>query len=203
MPAQHRPWGAKMMVAFGVAMIATMLGVSGQSEIHAQETSNQGAAQSQKPPPPARSPWSFSVSPYFWGAGLNGKVGVNSNLPTVDVGVKFTDIFKSIDWFPPPVMVAGEIRYDDFAAFTDFIFLSLEDEKGAARGPISVNADVKLDQIIWTFGGSYRFIDNEFGSAALLAGGRLWNLDAKGTLAGPLAVRQRSGSKTWVDPIIG
>jgi opacity protein-like surface antigen len=192
-----------MRMAVGVAIVAAVLWASGPSEIHAQETSNQGAqAQRQKPPPPP-SPWSFSVSPYFWGAGLNGKVGVNSNLPTVDVGVKFTDIFKSIDWLPPPVMVAGEIRYDDFAAFTDFIFLGLEDEKGTARGPISVKADVKLDQIVWTFGGSYRFIDNEFGSASLLAGGRLWNLDAKGTLAGPLAVRQRSGSKTWVDPIIG
>ena len=202
MPTQHRPWGSKMRVAVGVAMTAVLLGVSGQSELHAQETSNQGAqAQVQKPPPP--SPWSFSVSPYLWFAGLDGKVAVNSNLPTVNVGVKFTDIFKSIDWFPPPVMVAGEVRYNDFAAFTDFIFLGIEDEKAAERGPIAVNADVKLDQIIWTFGGSYRFIDNEYGSVALLAGGRLWNADARGTLTGPLAVREKSGSKTWVDPIIG
>jgi len=66
-----------------------------------------------------------------------------------------------------------------------------------------VTADVKLDTIVWTFGGAYRVIDMDRGSLDLLAGGRLWNADAKATLAGPLAVRQRSGSKTWVDPIIG
>src|SRR6185312_11531206 len=36
----------------------------------------------------------------------------------------------------------------------------------------------------------------------LLVGGRLWNVDAKGTVTGFVA-RQRSGSQTWVDPIIG
>jgi len=192
---------ATMRMLIGAAVVVGLFGVFGQSELRGQETDTTGSqAQSQKPPPP--SPWSFTVAPYFWGAGLSGKVGVGSRLPTVDVDVKFTDIFKSIDWFPPPTMVVGEVRYGDFAAFTDFIYLGIEDEKAAARGPFAVNADVKLNQIVWTFGGSYRFINNEFGSASLLAGARLWNLDAKGTLTG-LAVHQRSGSQTWADPIIG
>jgi hypothetical protein len=46
-------------------------------------------------------------------------------------------------------------------------------------------------------------VRNDRVSLDLLVGGRLWNMDAEGTLVGPLAVRQRSGSKTWVDPIIG
>src|SRR5262245_9044762 len=75
-----------------------------------------------------QSPWSFTASPYLWFAGLDGKIGVNQNLPSVDVDISFSEIFKSIDWLPPPVMFVGEVRYDRFAAFTDFIFLGLEDE---------------------------------------------------------------------------
>jgi hypothetical protein len=56
---------------------------------------------------------------------------------------------------------------------------------------------------IWAFGGSYRVIDNDPVTLDLLAGGRLWNLDGKAKLSGPVSVQKRSGSDTWVDPIIG
>jgi hypothetical protein len=147
-------------------------------------------------------PWSFRVAPYMWFAGLSGDVGVNQNL-VVDVDVDFSEIFESIDWFPPPVMLAGEVRYGRFAFITDFMFLGLDSDDEATRGPVTVAAELEMDTIIWSFGGSFRAIENDRVSLDLLAGGRLWNVDAEGTLVGPLAVRQRSGSKTWVDPIIG
>jgi len=185
-----------------ICLFANLSEVSAQTA-PAQPPPSQGVQAHNGEAASVPSPRSFSVSPYLWFAGLDGRVGVNQRLPSVDVDVNFSEIFKSIDWLPPPVMVVGEVRYGRFAAFTDFIFLGLEDDKGATRGPISVTADVKLDTIVWTFGGAYRVIDMDRGSLDLLAGGRLWNADVKGTLAGPLAVRQRSGSKTWVDPIIG
>jgi len=194
-----------MKTIAGAAAIALMLGAFGPSTALGQETPPQGSqAQSQPPPPaPVQSPWSFRVSPYMWFAGLSGDVGVNSNLPVVDVDVGFSEIFKAIDWFPPPVMLAGEVRYDRFAFVTDLIFLGLEVDDGATRGRVSVAAQMNLDTLVWTFGGSYRAVDIAPVTVDLLAGGRLWNVDATGTLAGPLAVRQRSGSETWVDPIIG
>jgi len=152
---------------------------------------------------PAVNPdWSFRASPYVWFAGLSGSVGVNQNL-AVDVDVDFHELFDSIDWLPPPVMVVGEARYGRFAVVTDFVFLGLDADDEITRGPVSLGAELELDTIIWTFGGSFRAIENDRVSLDLLAGGRLWNVDAEGTLAGPLAVRQRSGSKTWVDPIVG
>jgi hypothetical protein len=193
-----------MRAIAGAAIIALLLGVLGPSEAHGQETSTQGSqTQSQPPPPAVQSPWSFRVSPYMWFAGLSGNVGVNANLPVIDVDVDFSEIFKSIDWFPPPVMLAGEVRYGRFAFVTDLMFLGLEADDERSRGPVRVAAEVELDTAIWTFGGSFRAIQNDRVTLDLLAGGRLWNVDAKGTLAGPLAVRQRSGSQTWVDPIIG
>ena len=72
----------------------------------------------------------------MWFAGVSGDVGVNSNLPTVDVDVNFSEIFKAIDWFPPPVMLAGEVRYGRFAFLSDLMFLGLEgdDFKDARPG---------------------------------------------------------------------
>jgi opacity protein-like surface antigen len=168
-------------------------------ESPSQQTKPQGS----EAPTTERSPWSFLVSPYVWFAGMNGSVGVNENLPVIDVDVGFSDIFDAIDWFPPPVMFVGEVRYERFAVVTDFVYLGLEGEEERTRGPLSVGAELKLDTIIWTFAGSFRAIDSDRVSLDLLAGGRLWNLDAEGTLAGPLGVRQRSGSKTWVDPLVG
>lgn len=139
----------------------------------------------------------------MWFAGLSGDVGVNSNLPVIDVDVDFSEIFEAIDWFPPPVMLAGEVRYQRFAFVTDLIFLGLEADDEATRGPVVVAAQANLDTLVWTFGGSFRALERESVTVDLLAGGRLWNVDAEGTLTGPLAVRQRSGSKTWVDPIVG
>ena len=60
-----------------------------------------------------------------------------------------------------------------------------------------------MNNIVWTFGGSYRVVDSGTATLELLAGGRLWYMDAEITLAGPGQTLQASGSKTWVDPIIG
>src|SRR5262249_37243240 len=154
----------------GAAVIVVMSGVFGQSEIRAQEATTAGSQpQSEEPPPPAPSPWSFRVSPYLWFAGLNGDVGVNSNLPVVHVDVGFSDIFKSIDWFPPPAMFVSEVRYGRFGAFTDFMFLGLETDNAVAKGPVAATADLHLDTVVWTFGGSYRVIETDRASLDLLA----------------------------------
>jgi len=187
----------------GAAVVTILLGTVGAPNARGQETPPATPpAQSQQPPPP-QSPWSFSVSPYVWFAGMTGTVGVNPNLPRIDVDVSFGDIFKNIDWFPPPVMVVGEVRYGRLAAFTDFVYLGLDSNDEVTKGPVAAAVDLELNTIIWTFGGSYRVIDSDRGHLGLLAGGRLWNVDGDGSLIGPLAVRQHSGSKTWVDPIVG
>jgi hypothetical protein len=120
----------------GAILIAIGLGVLAPSEARGQETPTQGTqAQSQSAPPaPVPSPWSFRVSPCMWFAGVSGDVGVNSNLPTVDVDVNFSEIFKAIDWFPPPVMLSGEVRYGRFAFLSDLMFLGLE---GTIQGRVA------------------------------------------------------------------
>lgn len=193
-----------MRAVVGAAIVILVLCVPCQMGARGQESPSQDIqTQGSEAATAETSPWSFRVSPYVWFAGMNGNVGVNENLPPIDVDVDFGDVFDAIDWFPPPVMLVGEARYERFAFITDFVFLGLEGDDERTRGPVSVAAALELDTIIWTFAGSFRAVESDRVSLDLLAGGRLWNLNAEGTLAGPLAVRQRSGSKTWVDPIIG
>jgi len=192
-----------MRVVIGAATIAMVLGVLGLPEARGQETTSQTSQAKDQVPAAEESAWSFRVSPYVWFAGLSGDVGVNSNLPVIDVDVDFKEIFESLDWSPPPIMLAGEVRYGRFGFVSDLIFLGLEDDGARSRGPVTVAAEVDLDTVIWSFAGSYRVIQDGPATLDLLAGGRLWNVDATGTLTGPLATRQRSGSQTWVDPIIG
>ncbi|TGV77418.1 hypothetical protein EN801_036835, partial [Mesorhizobium sp. M00.F.Ca.ET.158.01.1.1] len=133
---------------------------------------------------------------------MNGRVGVRDVSPA-DVDVDFSQIFNHIYWSPPTVMLAGEARNGRYALFTDFIYLGLEAD-GTSPGPLAaLSAEAKMNMVLWTFGGSYRVVDNGTATLDVLAGGRLWYLDTDLTVTGPLATREASGSKTWVDPLIG
>jgi hypothetical protein len=54
-----------------------------------------GAAQAQATAAP-RSGWSFDVTPYIWGAGMDGSVGAGE-LPTLNVDMSFSDILEHLD----------------------------------------------------------------------------------------------------------
>ena len=69
--------------------------------------------------------WSFTAEPFFWAAGLKGDVG-DRGLGPANVSLDFDQIFNHIDWWPLPVMFAGEARNGPYAIFTDFIYLGLE-----------------------------------------------------------------------------
>jgi len=153
------------------------------------------------PPPWAQSPLSISLTSYLWFTSLSGDIGVGG-LPPADIDVDFKDIFEKIDWFPPPIMIAGEVRYDRAAFLTDFIYLGMEGE-GASPGPLPLTAEAELKTLIMTFAGAYRVVQSESVDLDLLAGARLWMLDTTLSLTGPLATRQRGGSEAWVDPLVG
>lgn len=152
-------------------------------------------------PAAATRDWTFAIAPYFWMAGLNGSIGVGGQAPS-DVNVNFSQIFNHIDWWPPPIMFAGEARNDRFAIFTDFLYLGLQAD-GSSPGPTPLAASISTNVLIWNVGGAYRVLDQGGASLDLTAGGRLWYLNADQTLTGPLAVTEASGSRTWFDPLVG
>src|SRR4051812_44657979 len=66
-------------------------------------------------PLPTEPEWTFTLAPYVWAAGLQGKVA-QFGLPEVDVDATFGDILKHFDI---GVMAAGEVRHDRFSIATD------------------------------------------------------------------------------------
>lgn len=186
-----------------LAVVAVGLAVAGQCEAGEQEHALPHSPVSvQQPPPPGySSPWSFGLAPYLWFAALNGELGVR-DLPAAQIDASFKDIFDNLDWWPPPIMLAGEVRYDRAAFVTDFIYLG-EEVSGSTPGPLGRPVNADTDTLVWTFGGSYRVVQVPRGSIDLRAGARLWSMDTTFTLSGLRQVRQRSGSQTWVDPLIG
>lgn len=162
------------------------------------------AADMEQPIPverPSEGGWTFTVTPYFWMAGISGDIGVRRAGPA-DLDISFSQLFDHIDWSPPPAMIAGEARNGRYALFTDFLYMGLEAE-GSLPGPLPVSADLGFDLLLWTFGGSYRVVDGGSATLDVLAGGRLWSLDADLAIHGPVGGVDASGSKTWVDPLIG
>lgn len=182
------------------ALVAIAFVLGGPPAFAQDETAE--ASQSDNPPAWAASPLSIKLTTYLWAASMSGDVGVRG-LPPAEIDVDFDEIFKNIDWFPPPLMLAAEVRYDRVAFLSDFIYLGL-DADGASPGPAPLTADATLKQMIWTFGGSYRVLQDSPVTLDLLAGARLWMLDTTLALTGPLIGTRVGGrSETWVDPIVG
>ena len=183
---------ATIIVALASALCVLPVGAQEKST-----SANDGAAQESWAEPSL----SMSLTAYVWFTSLSGDVGVGG-LPPADIDVDFSEIFKKIDWFPPPIMLAGEVRHDRIAFLGDFIYLGMEGD-GVSHGVLPLTAEADLKTMILTFAGSYRVIQNETVDVDLLAGARVWMLDTNLTLTGPLAVRQRGASEAWIDPLVG
>lgn len=189
-----------MRIGSLVPSLLVAIALCGPPAFGQEETAD--ASQQANPPAWAESPLSIRLTTYLWAASMSGDVGVRG-LPPAEIDVDFDEIFKSIDWFPPPVMLAAEVRYDRVGFLSDFIYLGL-DADGASRGATALTADATLKTMIWTFGGSYRVLQESPVTLDLLAGARLWMLDVDLALTGPvIGTRQGGGSEAWVDPIVG
>lgn len=145
--------------------------------------------------------WSFNISPYVWAASLKGSVAPFPRAPTADVDVSFKDIFQNLDIAG---MVYAEARYQRFAAYTDLVYTSVSADAETPFGILFDDIDAENEIFIGTFGGSYRVIDTENATLALLAGARVWSVDTEVRLEGGLLPDQKFQSdESWVDPVIG
>src|SRR5215510_14797704 len=162
------------MNALVPAVLAAAIFALGPLQCFGQEATAE-ATQSAEPPPWAEPSLSMSLTAYVWFTSLSGDVGVGG-LPPADIDVDFSELFKKIDWFPPPIMLAGEVRHDRIAFLGDFIYLGMEGD-GVSHGVLPLTAEADLKTMILTFAGSYRVIQNETVDVDLLAGARVWMLD--------------------------
>jgi hypothetical protein len=181
-------------------------------------------------PAPAIPGWTFSLTPYFWAAGLDGSATVKGRTADVDV-----NIFQILDHteFPKGLFqlaALGEARYDRFALLTDIVYMKLGLSAGATRtrgidvvnGTVGASAGLNIEMVIAEAAAAYEIArwNGLFSPASttaldLYAGGRVWwqRGDLQITASGTLNVFDLTFSRfgvlsaekevSWFDPLVG
>jgi len=109
--------------------------------------------------------WEFSITPYLWLPNIDGTLKYSvpsgaSGSPEVKVGPN--DYLEALRF---AMMIAGEVRKDRWAVFTDVIYLDLSSEKSSVKSInfggnlVSSSANVSTDSSLkagaWTLGAGY------------------------------------------------
>jgi hypothetical protein len=172
-------------------------------------TAGSGAAQAQTPPAASSSAsnasqppyflgaplvpgWSFTMTSYGWLASINSKINLptpGGGTATTDVSVPFGDLLSYLRF---GVMLAAEARYDRFSLLTDFMYMNVGMNSGAARltsvtpGPggrinipvgLEASAGTGLGATIWTLAGGYTVAEGPWGHLDVIAGTRFLGVD--------------------------
>jgi hypothetical protein len=162
-------------------------------------------------PTSASDGWQFEVTPYFWGAGMDGTVGVGFVSGNVDMGVG--DILDRLD---SAFMGMVEARKGRSALLLDGGFMQLKGEQtrtwqgpggiGTATGDLSA----KVREDIYNLAYGRRVVDEPGGSKAdLILGARYTRVESTLTLTGstggtlPGSTSSIGDDQSWWDPVIG
>ena len=136
--------------------------------------------------------WKHEIAPYLFAAGMDGTAGVGPI--EADVSQSFSDIVSNLEM---GFMGAYRATKDRYSITFDTIYMGL----GATRkGPGGLlKADVDADQLA---------LEGDFGyaitEAVTLFGGLRYNdISTDVKVTGPLGANKASGSKSWVDPVVG
>jgi opacity protein-like surface antigen len=145
--------------------------------------------------------WRFSVTPYFWMAGLKGDVGAYSNLPASSIDVGFGDIFSHLDG--PTAFVTGEAWNGRFGVLGDVQYLTIKAD-ASTPGPLFGAATLKQWNFNSTIAGAYRVVDSPAVSVDALVGTRIFHVDNQIDLSGAiLPPRSNSIGDTWATAVAG
>ena len=158
--------------------------------------------------PPDR--WEFELTPYFWGTGLSGKIGVGQNEAAVDA--TFSDVFDKFDIGASAHLEA--VRRPWFL-FLDGAWALYETEGELDVLNQSLDADVELDFAMAEVAGGRRVLEGRGADLAgggaetqawldLFAGARYMNLEADVSVdGGPLGGASEDRREWWVNPFVG
>jgi hypothetical protein len=150
--------------------------------------------------PAAAEDWDFSISPYFWAAGIQGKTSTLPGLPAADIDMSFGDIFDDLK---PSGMVFFNANKGRLGFAADLQYVETE-AKTSALQPLFNRERLRSTSLVFSALVNYLVLDDDRVSLRLGGGARLWSVDTDLKLAtGLLPGRRRSHEETWVDPILG
>lgn len=158
------------------------------------------AAQSSAPDPATTDPghWQYRLTPYLWGAGLDGTVGKFGQRAQVDKG--FGDILDELELGG---MVGFEARRGRLGVLGDVLHVRLG-ESGTMVAPpgLPVAAKARTRTTTALLAAQYRVAAAEWGYVDVLGGARYWSLRAEVRLGPPVNVGA-GDSERWTDPVVG
>ncbi len=150
--------------------------------------------------------WRFSVTPYLWLPSISGSttfVAPNGGGTSLSTDVNADSYLSSLK---AAFMITGEVRKGEWSAFTDYIYLSFDNQKSAVRGvtgplgnpigSIDAGSSGSLKGSVWTLAGSYTAWRDKGSQLDVLAGFRYLSLEGKlnWSLAGPLGALTPTGT---------
>ncbi len=154
-------------------------------------------------PEPAAAPgWTYSVTPYFWAAGLSGETS-QFGLPVIDIDADFSDIFDNLDF---AAMLIGEARNGPYSLFGDLIYTKLSADSATPRGILATSVDVETSTFAGLAGAGYSVLEGPSGRLDVVGGVRVWSVDTDISFRGGVPAldgKTFSDGATWVDGLVG
>lgn len=161
---------------------------------------NVGAFAADIAPPPDDSGWQFTVAPYLWAAGMEGKSGL-FGFPPQDVNVSFGDVLQNLEF---GFMGAGEARNGALSFTVDASYAKLGADIDTPFGIAASTIDLTAKSFMGTALAGYSVHYTDELTLDLVGGARLWSMDNEFDFnGGALAGTSASDGATWIDPMIG
>lgn len=144
--------------------------------------------------------WTYSVTPYFWAAGLSGQTS-QLGLPVIDIDADFSDILDNLDF---AAMVIGEARNGPYSLFGDLIYTKLSSGAATPLGIAATSVEVEASTFAGLAGAGYAVLDGPGGRLDVVGAVRVWSVQTDISFDGALLDGQtRSDGATWVDGLVG
>ena len=156
----------------------------------------EASAQSSTQPPPET--WQVRLTPYLWGSGVEGQLGVGDR--TADVDASFRNV---LDHLHIAAMGYGTVQRGRFVALADAFYTDVRGQR-ATPGPLFSSVSPQQSVFMLTPAAGYRVHETPNGSVDVLGGVRLWRTRTQLEFqTGLLPGVNVEGTQTWVDAIGG
>ena len=144
--------------------------------------------------------WTFSVTPYFWAAGLSGETGA-FDLPDIDIDADFSNILDNLDF---AAMAIVDARHGRYSIFGDLIYTKLSADSATPRGVLATTVEVTAETFAGLVGAGYSVLEGPSGHLDVVGGIRVWSVDTDLSFNGLFLNGQSfSDGATWVDGLVG
>jgi opacity protein-like surface antigen len=179
----------------GVATVTAAALLAGLAPARAVELNANTQVQAGTP----ASGWSFRLTPYLWFAGFTGTIGARGS--TADIDAPFRDVFDELNF---GAMVNFEARKNRFVTLVDGFYASLGDERSISV-PSGLSVEANSKTLVLNPDAGFRLLGGDKASVDFLAGIRYWHLKNSLEFQSEVlpATPKISGSKSWVDPVLG